>query len=217
LVAGKREPLAEEISCHTASRFPDMTAAADELLDAVSEKSRAPIGNASNPHSQPEISTMQEKLMLDGRTFRAAKDVTFEQHVAFMDDAAAAGLLEPWSGGAEEFLSRVLASGRVMQLLAGALVEEGHDWSAESAKANAEFFAKVKGVDNIQQLQGALLGVLTGFFLDARQSSATSLSSSNGEAKQDRPGETADLSTPETGPLSSVDSPVEILNESSRS
>jgi len=139
----------------------------------------------------------QEQFRLGGRMFETIpdEDITFEQwswmSVA-MEKAGAGdeliGRLEPFVDSAmnqramddtekrdlsRAVLLRCMEHSAHLDLLAGSLRELGRPWAEESAKANREFFAKLKGND-IQKLADILQQVVIAFFITGLNSILTS-------------------------------------------
>lgn len=129
--------------------------------------------------------SLVEKVTLDGRTFRPAFQTTFEQDFYLMDRVATAGLdkmvdgLKP-DADLEEFsrdlLLKAYRSGKLFEILAGVMIEEDSPlgWMVEEAEANAEFFRNLSDPDDKVALQGVLVGVILGFFVNADGSLTTS-------------------------------------------
>ena len=152
---------------------------------------------------------MAEPISIGGRRFvKVGPDMSFAQHAYLMREVVNAGL-HANRGDGEAYLQRVLGSGRVTQLLAGALTEEGKDWSEESANQNALFFGAVKGSENVNALQQVLFELVADFFVSAGLYEAISGTSSTTDAELGA-AENKEQSTSENSEPSSESSPEEI-------
>ncbi len=156
----------------------------------------------------------REAISVGGRQFEPAHDVTFRHHIWMMNHVYAAGLHEPAENQFVQ-LGRLLASGRIPQLLAGAMLEIGVPWTPEGAEKTAEFFGNLTDQADINALDAALMVVIANFFPLTGSSLPTSPSYS--PESEPRNSESAEVSTSATGPSSSESSPVTIPNESSTS
>lgn len=87
-----------------------------------------------------------------------------------LDDAALAAI-------SEKVVMRAFQDRAYLKVLAGVLVEEGSEWTLESAKANEEFFRRLKGQD-IRKMHSVLTMATIGFFTSGLKSLGTSQSSS---------------------------------------
>ena len=156
-------------------------------------------------------------LVVGGRTFELAHDITFEHHIWMMNHIFQAGLHEPAENEIAQ-LSRLLACGRIPLLLAGSLIEVGVEWTPERAEKNAEFFKGLRKPEDINALDAALMVAIANFFPLTGSSLPTSPSSSTPEA-DDGGGQSKseEASTLATGPSSSESSPAGTETESERS
>jgi hypothetical protein len=158
-----------------------------------------------------------EILNVGGRQFELAHDVTFEHHIWMMNHAYQAGLHEP-AVTPEVQLGRLLACGRIPQLLAGALLEVGVPWTAEGADKNAEFFRTLRAPSDIAALDAVLTAVIANFFPSTGSLSTTSPSSSIPADDETAGAEESEAaSTLATGPSSSESSPGTTKTESGSS
>ena len=156
-------------------------------------------------------------LVVGGRTFELAHDITFEHHIWMMNHIFQAGLHEP-AENAYAQLGKLLACGRIPQVLAGALMEVGVAWTPEAAEKNAEFFRTLSAPADVQTLDAALMTVLANFFPLTGSSLPTSPSSSTSEGENESaPIASAEASTLATGPSSSESSPAGITTASPQS
>jgi hypothetical protein len=156
------------------------------------------------------------RLNVGGRQFELAHDLTFEHHIWMMGHIFRAGLHEPAETG-EVQLGRLLACGRIPQLLAGALVEVDVPWTEKGAEANAEFFRTLRDPASIQALDAALMMVIANFFPLTGSSFKTSPNSSSSADGETAAGENGEASTLATGPSSFESSPVGTKTESGSS
>lgn len=121
---------------------------------------------------------MVEKVVIGGRAYVPSVQTTFEQDFYVMDRVSAAGLdkivegLKP-DGDLEEFsrelILKTYRSGKMFEILAGIMVEEDlvGGWSPEEAEVTAEFFRTLTDPEDKRALQGVLVGVILGFFVNA--------------------------------------------------
>lgn len=130
----------------------------------------------------------KDRMVLSGRTFIAPTKTSFRQDMFVLDLAKGAGVEKlsnatetDLSEAAEELLLRAWKSGKLFLLLAGMIVEEGKEWTEESAKANAEFFADLTDLPDKEALSGAITGVLISFFVNAEGFSKISQTSSRAD------------------------------------
>lgn len=136
---------------------------------------------------------LTEKVEIGGRTFVPSVQTTFEQDFYVMDRVSAAGLdkvvegLRP-DGNLEDFSKELILktyrSGKMFEILAGIMVEEDlvGGWSPEEAEVAAEFFRTLTDPKDKQALQGVLVGVILGFFVNADGSLQISQKFSEGES-----------------------------------
>ncbi|MBA3684605.1 MAG: hypothetical protein H0W72_05120 [Planctomycetes bacterium] len=123
------------------------------------------------------------RIVIGGRVF-SQQPTTFEQDLFVMDQAEIAGLgsvamdLTPdekdITAVAKAVVLRAYRSGALFLLLAALLVEEGTEWSQETAKANAEFFRHISDPADKRALQPALAGAVLAFFESGADFSAIS-------------------------------------------
>lgn len=143
----------------------------------------------------------KDKVVLGGRTFIPTEedDVVFEQYGYIQRAAADAGmgqemmevflpLVEELEGGkelgekqlmqiSEKILMRAFEGRAYLKVLSGILVAEGEEWTRDSAEANCEYFAKLKG-DDIPVLHQIIVMAIMGFFTSGLRSMVTSRKSS---------------------------------------
>lgn len=79
----------------------------------------------------------------------------------------------------EQFITRILLSGRKSAILAGCLTELGKKWSREEADRNAARFDAIIDADEQTIMVSSLAGVVAGFFQHAGKSLRSSPRSSN--------------------------------------
>ncbi len=113
------------------------------------------------------------RIVVGGRVF-LQQPTTFEQDLFVMDQAEIAGLgsvakdLTPdekdITAVAKAVVLRAYRSGALFLLLAALMVEEGEEWSQETARANAEFFRRISDPEDKKALQPALAGAVLAFF-----------------------------------------------------
>jgi hypothetical protein len=114
------------------------------------------------------------EIVVAGRKFTPSVNTTFEQDLYVMDRMRAGGLnglqTEVTTEGelnelAQEILIQSYRSGKLFELLAGVLEEEGKEWSPESADENAIMFSKLTDPEDKKALHGSLVGVVLSFFV----------------------------------------------------
>lgn len=125
-------------------------------------------------------------LRIGGRVFVAVgRTTTFAHQLWLAPHLKAAGLYDLLLGRetmddadwAERILWRAHDSGRVLDLLAGSVAEEGHEWSEAAAVANRACFAAVTEPAECRALQAALVGLLFDFLVSGLGSVPISRSS----------------------------------------
>jgi hypothetical protein len=79
----------------------------------------------------------------------------------------------------EQFITRILLSGRKSAIIAGYLTEVGKKWTRLEADRNAERFDAITDTDEQALMTSSLAGVVAGFFQYAGKSLASSPRSSN--------------------------------------
>lgn len=96
-----------------------------------------------------------------------------------LDQVTAGGEMDrdTLNGAAWQIISRAMETDAYLRVIAGALVEEGKEWTRLDADANCEFFARLKG-DDIQVLEEVLIAAIMGFFVSGLKSTLTSQRSS---------------------------------------
>lgn len=126
-------------------------------------------------------------INVQGRTFRPSQKTSFKQDFYVMErmelakiDQMVAGFTK--EGNAEEYAQQLLIaaykSGKLFEILAGVMVEDGTKWTEEAALANAEFFEYLEEEEEKEQITQSLAAVVLGFFTHAGLSSRTSKSAS---------------------------------------
>lgn len=125
-----------------------------------------------------------EPIVVSGRTFYPATDTTFEQDFFILDRIGETGMermeLTKDSDLAEVSMDIILSayrSGKLFELLAGMVKEEGVPWTPEGAIENARFFATLTDQKDKDAIRNSLVGALLGFFVNAVNFSAISLKS----------------------------------------
>jgi hypothetical protein len=152
-------------------------------------------------------------LEVGGRTFRPSSDTTFEQDMYIGSLLKDAGLVKMAAGFnlaeseisdvAIDIITSAFASGKLFDLIAGAMEEIGTPWSIPEAKKNAQFFAQLRKGEEKKKLHGAIVGIILGFFVSGAASSKTSLSFSEGSPELDPESSSSQQSHP--GAESSVE------------
>lgn len=127
------------------------------------------------------------ELTLSGRVFRKARTTTIDQDAYVMKRMREFGLVEmastfdPVKDELDDFSQQLLMAafetGKLYEVLAGVLIEEGVVWSRAVAKQNAEFFATLTDKDDKAQLFSSIASVLVDFLVYAAVWSKTSLKS----------------------------------------
>lgn len=125
---------------------------------------------------------------LQGRKFRAIHDTTFEQDIFIMGILAASGLQklaaefdiakDDIGDVSQQVIITAFSHGRLFELVAASVEEVGKGWSIEQAKANADFFSKLKDTKDKLALRGSIVAVILGFFVSGLLSSKSSQFSS---------------------------------------
>jgi hypothetical protein len=127
----------------------------------------------------PETDTASGPVvMVAGRVLRPAAVTTFEQDAYMVGEVRSAGLDGIGSMDPADVVARVMGSGRVPYLLAGALEEQGVPWSRAWADETARRIATTTDPDSKAALLGAVAEVIVGFFVAAGRSFAISPSAS---------------------------------------
>jgi len=146
--------------------------------------------------------SIESSIELGGRTFVPTPDdeIVFEQFAYIQTAAQEAGLGQELMDAYKPFVEELAGEGAELNesqlahisekvimrafrgraylcVLAGALVEEGQEWSLEAAEQNVEFFKRLKGED-IRKMHTVLTMATIGFFSAGLRSIATSPSSS---------------------------------------
>jgi len=116
---------------------------------------------------------LTEGVVIGGRTFRQAADMTFEQELYVMsvvtdaglhdietDDKSEAGMTE----SVMKVITKAYSSGKLMLLLAALLQEDGTDWSIPMVEANALWFASLKDRESKDTLLQVMTLALLAFF-----------------------------------------------------
>lgn len=141
-----------------------------------------------------------EPIVVAGRTFRPATNTTFEQDLFIMErvDATGADSLElkgenDLTAFAQKTILDAYRSGKLFELVAGMLVEDGKEWSPEAAKVNALFFAGLRDKADKEALHESMVAALLSFFLNAVSSFSTSPNSLEGASESGEPSRTPPL------------------------
>ena len=127
---------------------------------------------------------MSRVYFLGGRTFSVPEHSTARQDAYMVGVAIEAGVMA-YAGKtldddtANQLTATIFRSGKMENLLAGALVEDDVKWSVKAADANAEFFAELTDPADKQQILTSLVEVLTSFFRSAPLSSTGSRTASS--------------------------------------
>lgn len=139
-----------------------------------------------------------------GRKFTAVSDTSFEQDILIMQLLHESGLRQiaekfnivkdDLSDVSQEVIIAAFKSGKLFQLLGAVMVEDGKEWTLESAKANADFFAKLSSREDKSALKGSIVSVILGFFVSGLLALGTS------EMSSVRP-ESVDAQQPEKSPI----------------
>ncbi|GJG88726.1 hypothetical protein tb265_39070 [Gemmatimonadetes bacterium T265] len=129
------------------------------------------------PHTpEPQFPDLSVRVAIDGVAYvsTAADALTFEQSLAFLAEADAAGLtperraeflaIGDEATRAQVFMTFVYRSGRAFDLLATSLVREGAAWTPAQAAENRGRFATATGARNHQALARALAYALFALF-----------------------------------------------------
>lgn len=127
--------------------------------------------------------SLADVIVIEGRTFRGSVSTTFEQDIYIMQVLEEAGLSDLAStfditkDDIGDIQSRVIikafSSGKLFDLLAASLEEEGVKWTVHRAKENAKFFANIRKTEDKKNLRGSIVGVVLGFFVSGLLSSKT--------------------------------------------
>ncbi len=144
-----------------------------------------------------------EPLVIGDRTFHLVEedDLVFEQYGFLQKACSDAGMIheleqtlaprvkaiqsgEEFSEAeeremGERILMRAFEGRAYLDVLAGILVEEGQEWTIDYARANREFFAGMKGKENIRRLHHVIIFAILSFFVSGPASTQTSPSSSD--------------------------------------
>jgi hypothetical protein len=130
-----------------------------------------------------------ESLEIAGRTFQVVEDTTFAQDIYMMDRVSRAKIdaiprdttatTAELTEAGKEIILKAYRSGVLFELLAGMLIGAGEKWSPEVAMQNAAFFASVTDMESKKIMQGSLVGMILGFFLNADELTGTSRKSSS--------------------------------------
>lgn len=125
-------------------------------------------------------------FVVEGRRF-VQEPTSMDQDNYIMKQSMQAGLDEAQlalaaSGddlerGVKLLLVKAYESGALFRLLAGILIEEGEEWTPQSADANADFFRKSRDPEAKRNLYPAMVGAIIGFFENGDGLSRTSLGS----------------------------------------
>lgn len=117
---------------------------------------------------------LTEGVVIGGRKFRQATDMTFEQELYVMSVVTEAGLIDLKTDGTaseagltETVMSVIVkaySSGKLMILLASLLQEEGTDWSIPMVEANAVWFSSLKDRESKDALLQVMTMALLAFF-----------------------------------------------------
>lgn len=168
-----------------------------------------------------------QPITVGGRTFRPSTSTTFKQDIYVMslvDEAGLDGIAKQFKEGnfdiddvAQKIIITAFTRGKLFELLGAVMEEEGVAWSIEASKANAEFFAGLRAMEDKTALRGSIVAVILGFFVSGLLASRSSTTSLTSEQSYDRNGVTvpsvAPTSSPEatttsaTGMASSANSP----------
>lgn len=79
---------------------------------------------------------------------------------------------------ANELIIGAFASGKLFFLLGATIEEIGVEWTIDTAKANGEFFSKLRKKEDKDALRGSIVGVLLSFLISGVLASVTSPKSS---------------------------------------
>lgn len=79
----------------------------------------------------------------------------------------------------EQFITRILMSGRKSAIIAGCLTEVGKKWTRAEADRNAELFDAITDQGEQLEMTRGLAGMVAGFFQSAGRSSTSSPKSSS--------------------------------------
>lgn len=168
-----------------------------------------------------EIETKSASVEVAGRRFTAVSDTSFEQDIWIMQLLQESGLRQmaekfnvvsdDLSNVSQEVIIAAFRSGKLFQLLGAVMVEDGKEWTLESAKANADFFAKLTSREDKNAMRASIVSVILGFFVSGLLALGTSETSSvrlepvDVQQPEKSPSEASTIS--ETGELSSGSSP----------
>lgn len=134
----------------------------------ISVRSRRPVAGRAMPAQQ------SDPVVLDGKPFVRMAEGTVEWDGYVVSQLAAAGLLtaptigreETWAGFAQQTLVKLLASGRLPELLGGLLLPASlkpTDWTSEIAADTARIVRAAAGEDRIK-VHNLTTQVLIDFF-----------------------------------------------------
>lgn len=126
---------------------------------------------------------MPETLTLGGRTFAPIGEATTAEHDAWMmTQLRDAGLLEALRAQATDrdtaTFDPLVVSGRMFEVMAGALLEPGRDWTPAWALETAAHLRRLTDPEDKARLFAEMGALLRGFFGRAPGSSADTGSSS---------------------------------------
>lgn len=152
------------------------------------------------------------QVELGGRRFIPTPDdeIVFEQFAYIQQAASDAGLVTELIEAYKPFIDEVTGKGEqiseeqiamisekvimrafrgraYLRVLAGVLVEEGKEWTEEGAKANEEFFRRLKGPE-IRVMHQILTMAIIGFFTSGLRSLGTSQSSLDRQSRLEAAG-----------------------------
>jgi hypothetical protein len=99
-------------------------------------------GNGAAPPDETRTIVIHDR---DGRarTFVSVEEISAAHREWLLEELRAAGLDSPDIDNPDVLYDRAFGSGRVLQLLAGVLVEPGVRWTPALAAANADLFAQI--------------------------------------------------------------------------
>ncbi len=130
-------------------------------------------------------SVQVEPIVVAGRSFRPAVNTTFEQDFFIMERVGESGAdrIEVKDNSdltalGTKIILDAYRTGKLFELVAGMMVEDGVKWTKQSAMENAEFFGNLTDTADKRALQDALVGVLLSFFVNAADFSVSSQKSS---------------------------------------
>jgi hypothetical protein len=136
--------------------------------------------------------TKGKNMKLDGREFEGvAQQITAAQNDYLTGHLRLAGVTELFMElGAdtpeeklqpirEQFITRILLSGRKSAIIAGCLTEVGKKWTRAEADRNCEAFDAITDPAEQLLMVSSLAGMVAGFFQSAGKSSTSSPNSSS--------------------------------------